>query len=229
MKNQKYNLGLIFSVFMMIAFSGCRFGNHEDPNVNLNNITNSELFFTQVKTFQTEADFSDTTFSQNTAASLIDVPTDLLDVFTSTVYWDTYDQSAAVFPTDVDASGQINTEMDSTPTTLYLDPSCQTYTQTFQVGNLDRTAPGTTILPGDTTATPVAGHLNLTVTWQQQFAGNCAADLQTLANCYQNSANCTTDELSRAKMFDLFVAQTSALNITNASKLITLVYVAHFD
>jgi len=207
-------------------------------------ITHSELFFTAVTQFETLVNFSDGIQPTGNANSpLIAIPASILSVFTSPVYWNTYNdgkqtqffwdknQSANPWITQADASGQINTvqfETDS-PVQFYQNPNCLTQVKLYQQGNFDRSAPGTTLLPGATSQSPVSGRLILDVIWAQTFQGDCAGDLQTLANCYKDGSNCDSDQISRAQLFELFVTGTQALDLNQASKIIGLAYDVHFE
>ena len=245
MKNQNWIRKFVVLSGFLLAFSGCRFGNYADSptQINSTDITHSELFFTAVTGFETYVFFNDGTSASNTSSPLVSVPYDLLSVFTNPVYWDTYAdanntqffwdnaQSANPLVTLADASGQINTETDTptSPTQFYSNANCLTQIKQMQQGSFDRTTPGQTILPGTTNYTAVSGHLKLDVTTIQSISGTCSDDLQELANCYQNGTGCDSDQLTRAQMFDLFVNGSHILNIQDASKIIGLAYIVHFE
>lgn len=229
---------------MILVLAGCRLGNHADAPTqpNQGSIVHSELFATTVSHFKTYAYYSDNTYSSNQNANLVKVPTEILSVFTNPVYWNTYQdteqtqffwdnaRSTLPFVTAADASGQIHAETTaSSPIKLYQNPTCLTQTQTLQQGGFDRSHPTATTLAGATSASVVSGRLQLDVTRIQVFQGDCAADLQTLANCYSNGSGCDADQLSRAKLFDLYVAGTGVLNIQDATRIIGLAYIVHFE
>ena len=235
---------LFLLALLVTSLSGCRFGNHSDSptQTNAGSITHSELFSTTVRSFETFAYYSDNTYTHNSSANIAQVPNDVLTVFTSTVYWDTYQDSdttqffwdnakkAAPFLTFADAAGQINVSNPATTAVkLYQNPNCLTQTQFTQTGSFDRTNPSTSMLPGETASSVVSGRLNLDLTHLQIFQGDCAADLQTLAQCNTNGTGCDADQLSRAKLFDLFVGGTSVLNIQDAPSIIGLAYIVHFN
>ena len=234
----------LLGALLITIFSGCRLGNHSDSptQINAGSITHSELFATKVNTFETFAYYSDGTFTANHSAALVQVPTEVLGVFTNPVYWNTYQdtestqffwdhgKSSTPFVTFADASGQINvTNRASTPIKLYQNPNCLTQTQYVQSGGFDRSTPTTTTLPGASATSTVSGRLTLDLTHLQVFQGDCAAELQTLAQCYTNGTGCDADQLSRAKLFDLFVGGTSVLNIQGAPTIIGLAYIVHFE
>jgi hypothetical protein len=243
MRNQTSIQKAVFTVGFFLSLSGCRFGNYADSptQINQSDIVQSELFFTNVTGFETYVFFSDGTSAVNPSSPTEAIPNDLLSVFTNPVYldtdvnqnqyfWDT-SQNANPLQTLVNTSGQINVEMDTpdSPTQFYQNPDCLTQIIQTQQGAVNRTAPGTTVLPGTAVNTPVAGHLQLDVTVLQTFTGTCSDDLQELANCFQNGTGCDSDQLSRAQMFDLFVRGTQVLNIQNAAKITKLAYIVHFE
>jgi hypothetical protein len=243
MKNQISIRKVVCTLGFFLSLSGCRFGNYADSptQINQSDITSSELFFTNVTGFETYVFLNDGTSAANTNSPLEAVPSDLLSVFTNPVFlvtdvnqnqyfWDNA-QSANPIQTLANAAGQINVEMDTpdSPTQFYQNPDCLTQIIQTQQGALNRTAPGTTVLPGTVVNTPVAGHLQLDVTVLQTFTGTCSDDLQELANCFQDGTGCDSDQLSRAQMFDLFVRGTQVLNIQNAAKITKLAYIVHFE
>jgi hypothetical protein len=229
-----------------LTLSACRFGNHSDSVVApaQESIQSSELFFTAATNFQTYAYFSD---QQNPVANqnapLVSVPSQLLDVFTNPVYWDTLNdpgqtqffwdvnQAANPWVTRADAAGMINAESDYPSNggeQFYHNRACLTQVKTLQEGGFNRKVPGSFLISGHNQMSHVSGHLTLDITFIQVFSGDCADDLTELANCFANGAGCDADQLSRAKIFSLYT-QTGALDIKRASKLIGLAYVVHFE
>jgi hypothetical protein len=250
--NRKWISDLMFCGLMAIALSACRFGNYSDSPTQVNgvSITHSEYFFTQVATFHTYVYWKDAANPspspyQNLNAPLVSVPSDLLDLFTNPVSWNTLSDSQQFFwdvyqsqnpwVVHTDSTGKITTPNNFSPgpdsntyAQFYHNANCITQIEVDQGGQLDRTHPGAMRLPGASTQTQISGHLSYDFLMFQSIVGDCADDLTELAACYQNGAGCDADQLSRAKMFSLFV-DTGTLDIHNAAKIIALAYTVHFE
>ena len=225
------------------SFSGCRFGNHADTASQNSKIhlLKSELFFTEAKTFQTFIFYDDNTHSVNQNSPLVAIPSDILDLFSNPVYWQTLDDPGQTqyfwdsrqknYPwiTLADSTGKIKTADTSAPGKFYRNPNCVSQIQTLQDGKLDRTVPGTSVLPGDNKPSKVSGHLVLDITRVEALSGDCVDDLKELANCFKDGTGCDANQLSRAKLFNLFVNGTGVLNIQDAARIIGLAYIVHFE
>lgn len=223
--------------------TSCRFGNHSDAPTftGKSQFKNTELFFSEIRKFETFAFYTDGTNSTNATAPLVSIPSHLLNTFTNPVYWTTIDDKnqTQIFmdnyqtefeQTLVDASGNIKIEIDSAISPLISNSICRTQLQNIQEGSLDRTAPGTALLTGNPTRVAVAGKLKLSYTSIRALEGDCADSLRELANCYQNGTGCTNEQLTEAHaLFDLYVRGTGVLKIEDAYKLKGLAYIVHFD
>jgi hypothetical protein len=101
--------------------------------------------------------------------------------------------------------------------------------QMQQLGYLDRSRPGT-ITYSDGSTGKISGDRLLEFRLIRNFSGDCSRILQVLADCYSSGTGCSTDELYWAnQLFDLYVRQSGALKIEDATRIKTLAYIVHFD
>ena len=245
MKLKRLSAWILGGAFL-ICFSGCRLGNHSDSpaSTTKSQFANSELFFTDIKGFDTYVFYQDSahlTDAQNLHSPFVSIPTHLLTVFTSPLYWNTLDDAthAQIFmdsfksdyeETLVDAAGNIGIEFNSSVTPLITNSICKTQVKTIHEGELNRAVPGSALLSGSSTRQNVAGRLKLDYTSIRVFSGDCTDSLRELATCYQDGAGCSNEQLSEAHaLFDLYVRGSGILSINDASKIKGLAYVVHFD
>ena len=243
----KSNLHYSLAVLLLVL-SGCRVGNYSSSPTSTTTSTfkSTELFYTQPTNLQTVAIYSDgnggTTNLSNSNVDVSAVPTSVTQTFSNPVYFATptdttkpllfvgWNQSSYL-STALDSAGKVSSSSNSTIATLWNNPNCQTQIQVTQSGTFDRTKP-TTVVAADGTKTQIAGRLGLTFTYMRAISGDCAADLQNLANCYTTGSGCSTGELSAAEtLFDLYTKQSQVLDPTNSaqvSKIIGLAYIVTF-
>ncbi len=124
----------------------------------------------------------------------------------------------------------IKLELASSITPLVTNSICRTQLQVVQEGRLDRSAPGSALLTGNTSRSSVSGKLRLAYTFVRALDGDCADSLRELAACYQNGAGCSSEQLAEAHaLFDLYVRGTGVLKIEDAAKIKGLAYIVRFD
>ena len=241
--NLKYSRSAVLFCTLALLLSSCRFGNYsEAPKYNgKSQFKNSELFFSEIKKFETFIFYADGTSATNSNSPFVEIPTHLLDVFTNPLYWYTLDDAkqTQIFmdsyqsvyeQTRVDAAGKIDLEIDSDITPLISNSICRTQLQVLQQGSLDRTSPGSALLTGASSRVTISGKLKLSYTSIRALAGDCADSLRELATCYQNGTGCTSEQLAEAHaLFDLYVRGTGVLKIEDAYKIKGLAYIVHFD
>jgi hypothetical protein len=232
-----------------ITLTSCRFGNYSEPPKGVTNFTSIELFSTQAKKLETFVAYQDDTQSQNLNAPLSAIPSMILDNFTNPVYLAEPVSSPGVqmfiglsqsncmldpanancIGTLVDPEGYIGVNTSSPYSQFGSDPSCTMNLQMQQLGYLDRSRPGT-ITYSDGSTGKISGDLLLEFRLIRNFSGDCSRILQVLADCYSSGTGCSTDELYWAnQLFDLYVRQSGALKIEDATRIKTLAYIVHFD
>ncbi len=230
----------------LFTLSACRFGNYSESGKNLNPATfkSAELFSTEVKQLEMAAIYEDGTGIMTSDAPLIAVPVSLLATFSNPVYWlvptdptknnQLFADSSLTYSkaTIVDDNGHIDPKNAVLSTDVYKfwhNPNCATQIVETQEGDLDRTTPGTVVLP-DGSRDQAAGHLKIKITHTQVWDGDCSDDLQELANCYQDGTGCNNTQLETAhQVFDEYVNQTGFLDIKKASQVRGLEYIVHFE
>jgi hypothetical protein len=231
------------------GLSSCRFGNYSEPPKGVKNFNSIELFSTQVKKLETFALYQDDTYTQNTNAPLSAVPAMILDNFTNPVYLAEPAATPGVhlfiglaqtscmldpansscIGTLLNDDGTIGVSTSSEFQQFGADPACAMNLEMQQIGNLDRSRPGT-ITYSDGSTGVISGELILEFRLIRNFNGNCSGILGRLANCYSDGSGCSTDELYWSnQLFDLYVRQTGALRIEDATRIKTLAYIVHFD
>lgn len=242
LKNTHYRK-IILGALLLSTLSGCRFGNYsEQPTVVPNasgGFASIELFSAHTSRLETIALYSDNTRSYRDNVALASVPTSILDTFSDPVYFttpsDVNDSPMFIgknqknyINTTLNSAGAIADQSASEIVTLWNNPACQTQIQIEQAGSLDRSHPGSTVLDGKTQ--PIAGKLKLELTYMRVLAGDCVSDLQDMAQCYQDSSTCTTDEWRAAtNFFDLYVRQSGVLRIEDAIRIKALAYIVTFE
>jgi hypothetical protein len=233
----------IFSFCLLVtSTTACRFGNYaEQPKPNFKESYQSiDLYFTQATSLGTAVLFQDDTYQENAHAPLVAVPTSIRNTFTNPLYFavpiDTtanpifvgLNQSSFV-ETTLDTDGKINYQYPSPVSPLWENPDCLTQINLQQVGEFDPSRTGNVTF-NDGSVSPVKGHLKLTFSFTRIISGDCAADLQRLADCYTNGAGCSTDELNASvNLYDLYVRQTGVLNIADAIRVKALAYEVYFE
>ena len=234
---------IIAGCLFLLALSGCRFGNYsEPPQVDPNassGFKSIELFSAQAKQLETIAVYTDGTQSINSTVALASVPTSILDTFSDPVYFTTPTDPNSLpmfigknqknyINTTLNSKGEIDDESASEIVTLWKNPACQTQVQISQQGSFDRSQTGSTVLDG--TNYSLSGKLKLELLYLRVVAGDCVSDLQEMAQCYQDSSRCTTDEWRAAtNFFDLYVRQSGVLKIEDAIRIKGLAYLVHFE
>jgi hypothetical protein len=243
---------LILPALLMPLFtglSGCRFGNYSEPPKGVKNFNSIELFSTQVRKLETFALLADDTESHNLNAPLSAIPAMILDNFTNPVYlaepvatpgvhlFIGLSQTSCMLDpantgcigTLLNADETIGVRTSSPFQQFGSDPACSMNLEMHQIGALDRSRPGSITYSDGTTGT-ISGELLLEFRFLRNFQGDCTGVLNRLADCYSNGSGCSTDELYWAnQLFDLYIRQTGALRIEDASRIKTLAYVVHFD
>lgn len=226
----------------LLALSSCRFGNYsEDPKPTTQSGYQSvTLYFAQASKLTTTVVLDDDTAQENDHAPLSAIPVSIRNTFTNPVYFAIPKDPVALplfiglnqssyIETQIDDKGLIADSFATKPATLWNNPGCQTQIQIEQDGGFDFTRPGTVTF-GDGTVSPVSGRLQMTLSYLRVIAGDCQADLQELANCYNNGAGCDNDQLNAASnLFDLHVRQTGVLNISDLTRVRGLAYKVYFE
>jgi hypothetical protein len=247
--NLKKILFLGLAIPASIGLSGCRFGNYSEPPKGVTNFNSIELFSTQVKKLETFALYQDDSETHNLNAPLSAVPAMILDNFTNPVYlaeptstpgvhlFIGLSQTACMLDpansncigTLLNEDGSIGVNTSSEFQQFGSDPACTMNLQMQQIGFLDRSRPGT-ITYSDGSTGIISGELLLEFRLIRNFNGDCSGILGRLASCYSEGSGCSTDELYWAnQLFDLYIRQTGALRIENATRIKTLAYIVHFD
>ena len=231
------------------GLSSCRFGNYSEPPKGVKNFNSIELFSTQVHKLETFVLYDDDSETHNLNAPLSAVPGMILDNFTNPVYLTEPTATPGVhlfiglsqtscmldpansncIGTLLNPDGTIGVSTSSEFQQFGADPACTMNLQMQQFGELDRSRPGTITYSDGSTGT-ISGELLLEFRLIRNFHGNCTSILSRLAECYTDGSGCSTDELYWAnQLFDLYVRQTGALQIGNATRIKTLAYIVHFD
>jgi len=231
------------------TLSGCRFGNYAEPPKGVKNFDSIELFTARLHKLETFALFQDDSETHNLNAPLSAVPGTILDNFTNPVYLAQPTSTPGVklfiglsqtdcmlnpansscIGTIVNPDDTITVSTGSEDQQFGSDPACLMNLQMQQIGSLDRSHPGTITYSDGSTGT-ISGDLLLEFRLIRNFTANCSGILQRLATCYTDGSGCSTDELYwSSQLFDLYVRQTGALRIEDASRIKTLAYIVHFD
>jgi hypothetical protein len=231
------------------GLSSCRFGNYSEPPKGVKNFNSIELFSTKVKKLETFALYQDDSETHNLNAPLSATPAMILDNFTNPVYlaepvatpgvhlFIGLSQTSCMLDpansncigTLLNEDGSIGVNTSSSFQQFGSDPACTMNLQMQQIGYLDRSNPGT-ITYSDGSTGVISGDLLLEFRLIRNFNGDCSGILGRLATCYSDGAGCSTDELYWAnQLFDLYIRQTGALRIEDATRIKTLAYIVHFD
>ncbi len=242
-------LSLGVGLLTMLSLEGCRFGNYSEPPKVTPKFSSVEVFNTQAKKFEVFVFYQDSTNSSNNTTPLSAIPSTILDNFSDPLYiaqpvttpgvkmfigarqTDCFlnPDTSSCIGTLIDSQGNIGVQTSSPLSQFGSDPACQMKLQMQQVGFLDRSHPST-ITYSDGSTGKVAGDLVLDFQMIRSFQGDCSKILTILAGCYNSGVGCSTDELYWAnQLFDLYVRQSGALKIEDATKIKSLAYVVHFD
>jgi len=241
-------------IIATVQLSGCRFGNYQSPppqTIQQDQFKTKDLYFTSVSNFTVQASLSDNTTKTNSSAPFSAIPSSLLTIFDTAVFfatqtdttqppaifnWDTSSNFNGFF-TELDQHGNIRHDEDPVSNQLLEttkgNVNCTTVYQISHDGTFDTSHPSSVVFP-DGSQHPVLGDLDFTFTYVQLIKevnpGDCTDDLNYLAACYTNGTGCTNLEISLSKsLFDLIVKETGVLDIADAAKLKGLAYQVKFQ
>jgi hypothetical protein len=232
----------------LLALSGCRFGNYSepqpDPNASDGGFESVELFQTHPTQLSVAVVYNDTSqVSTQDQVPLAAIPAEALAKFTDPLYF-VVNSDADHTPYFIGKTGEfkvmeqtgfddhgnlrIDYAMDGGHT-LWKNPACLTQVQISHDGQLDRDHPGSATLGDNIYNT--AGRVILDRMSLQVIDGDCAADLQDMAQCYQESTQCENTEAweKAVAFFDLYVRQTGILKIEDVARIKGLAYIVRFE
>ena len=176
--------------------TGCRIGNHIQEAEVIDSY--SGYYLTEIK----ELTFTATTTQSVRAPSPVsNVPSDLSSVLTNPVAIILQDSASGranieskdgkqTLPTTISKDFTLFMDGSSSSKTLWEDPSCQTYLELQELGQIIKSNDPLS-LQGN--SLPLSGRIQLKVQITNVIHGNCTATLQTLLNCYQDANHCGAD------------------------------------